>query len=423
MSYNKLKVWGYTANIQGFDLVVDPVNGTSFSPRNQVQSVSRSIGFFGTSNPFWKSQIRNHVSATTNANGDDITSHVDYLFAQGQMTYIGNDPHRGETSKSVVYGYPVYDVYPSTASVPDSSKVTEVNNRAIRKFLQACHDAQGRIEAGQDLGELTQTIESIVNPLGSLRRHVLSYFTSVSKLRRKYKRFRDAKKAIADTYLEWTFGWNPLVADITDAYNALHKVVMTDAQVVSASASIDHTGSDQSWSPPSGSALTASGHLVVYSKYSIRYKGAVRNNNVNGFLPQSQIFGFLPSDFLPTLWELLPYSFVADYFINIGDVIDALCFRTSDLGWCVKTIRALTRYTYSVREYKLALTPSWRSDFLTYSGGNAVFQAKSFTRNGIDPRELVPQLQFHLPLSAKPWENISALLVSQHKKIVNHWPF
>jgi hypothetical protein len=49
--------------------------------------------------------------------------------------------------------------------------------------------------------------------------------------------------------------------------------------------------------------------------------------------------GLHPSNWLPTAWELLPYSFVYDYFANIGDIINAATVQQSDMTFGNRLIR------------------------------------------------------------------------------------
>jgi hypothetical protein len=44
-------------------------------------------------------------------------------------------------------------------------------------------------------------------------------------------------------------------------------------------------------------------------------------------------FGFSPEAFVPTLWELAPWSFLVDYFVNIGDILSGWSYGRTNLGW------------------------------------------------------------------------------------------
>jgi hypothetical protein len=42
-----------------------------------------------------------------------------------------------------------------------------------------------------------------------------------------------------------------------------------------------------------------------------------------------ELSGFDLKAFIPTVWEVIPYSFLVDYFVNIGDMLEAATTDTS----------------------------------------------------------------------------------------------
>jgi len=44
-------------------------------------------------------------------------------------------------------------------------------------------------------------------------------------------------------------------------------------------------------------------------------------------------FGFDWQTAVLTAWEIIPYSFLVDYFINIGDILEASLFNQTNLAW------------------------------------------------------------------------------------------
>jgi len=371
--------------------------------------------FVGVTNPFWKDQIRNGSNATTFAQGTRFTYENQWLSWRGTVVN-SRPPPTGYSVVESISGYPPLET-PPPGSVP-SDVVTEVNNRAISKFLEKAEAARSSIEAGQDFGELRESLDAIVNPLGSLRRHVLSYFPKVKKL--KGLRGPGLRKALADTYLEWTFGWKPLAQDIHDAHAAS---VLNDHPLVvpvSASASKEFASSTRLWNismnPSTG---VVKGSIRNTSRYSIRYKGAIRTGaDAQGRIGRDQSLQLDLPHFIPTLWDLLPTSFITDYFSTVGDRIRAACFQTSNLTWVARTERiiSLDEYTSSGAGNDFGV------DWITGSGGLSAcspwVSSTQFVRSPVNPYSLVPSLQFRLPItSIKPWENLGAILASNVKDL------
>lgn len=378
-------------------------------------SFVRSSSFSGYTNPFWKSQIIKGQNACTDANG------TRYLFDVGWFTALAdsNDDAKPPTRyKTEWYGYPSISV-PDNYQ-PDAPTITSVTNRAISKFFDRADAALSSVESGQDFGEIRQSLDSMIRPLNSLRSHVLSYFPSVKKLKGKYKKVPDLKKALADTYLEWTFGWRPLALDVADAYVGLqNRKRFFDIVPIKSSAKQDfHGSSDSGIIDTSGDGqlklwLTTQSNSV----YSVRYKGAVRTGAVNSQVSVSQVLQIDLPHFLPTAWDLLPYSFIVDYFTNIGDIIRAYSFRTSSVLWCVKTTRVENRKVF-VHEVRPDIPPTWKN-FASLPGvSHSSCSQVSFVRTSVDAAYLRPKLNFSIPTSAKPWINLGALMLARSLPLV-----
>lgn len=120
-------------------------------------------------------------------------------------------------------------------------------------------------------------------------------------------------------------------------------------------------------------------------------------------------FGFRLDEFVPTLWELIPFSFLADYFINIGAVIDAYSLNTSNVRW-------LAMGEFSSNNLENEVIPT----FLPAAGWtyheNSIQLGKPTTkrvivksRKPISTADLMPSLRFKIPGSSTQWLNIAAL--------------
>lgn len=369
--------------------------------------------FTGQTNPQWKAQIARGENATTPASGVkyDITS--PWVTAEAEW-WNGIDGVSSRVDRDEAFGY-LPQFWPTLGS-PTQSDIADATNRAIRRFIEKANAVRSSVEAGQDFGEYHQTVRSFVRPCESLRQHVLSYFPLLKKVKARYKGVKALRKALTDTYLEWTFGWNPLVSDIADAYVGLTNKGF-DLTPISSGAKVIYDGLTNRTLNDVGSGLFyIRGDTRIVSEYSVRMKGMIKSGRINGSLPVLQSLQLTPEFWLPTAWDLLPYSFIADYFTNIGDIIRAACFVTSSLSWGVKTVRNVTNSVTSYSFQPTQFTGVYNTQFCLAS--NPKSSIVSFQRGAIGESDLIPTFRFSLPVSFKPFENIAALMSSNGKGLV-----
>lgn len=117
---------------------------------------------------------------------------------------------------------------------------------------------------------------------------------------------RDESKRAASTYLEWVFGWKPIIKDIGDAVDTLQKEF--PIKPISDGAS---GVSDQKFGVwPYGSDDFET--FLVHTRVGI--KAVVKTSNPN--LALANELGFVnPAQIA---WEVIPFSFLVDWFIPIN---------------------------------------------------------------------------------------------------------
>jgi len=374
--------------------------------------------FTGDYLPEWKSIIKRGGNATITASGFYTSLDPGFLDLFATFLYVP-DGH-----SQAVYGFqgiprPLHWRAVEKA-VPDDV-IAEVTNRCIRKFLEASDSVRSSFEAGQDLGEWKQTRDGLIHPLNSLRKFTLQHLTKVSKLSRLIRHKRDLSKMVADTWLEFKFGWNPLASDVGAGYAAFtNNRNKPNVQTISVSA----RGSFSDFEEPRNLIQSISvGEIYCRTRvtgyYSVSMKGAIRTSASNGSISVPQLLQLDAEHFVPTIWDLLPYSWIADYFANIGDVIRSYSYNFGNLAWGKRTIRTVHQYDWLYSMLLDNYSPDFflllsRNDTTVNPSGSAV----TFQRGPISPSDLIPQFRFSLPLgSLKPWENLTALMLSKQSDI------
>lgn len=166
-------------------------------------------------------------------------------------------------------------------------------------------DVQGLVS----VAELGKTLSMLRSPMAGLQ-------DLVSRVRRRNPRlsFRQAAEA---SYLEFRYGWRPLlyeIESITKAVSKEYRNRLTSRAMRSASDS-----ASTSWITGSESAIK-----IQYSQTTtrdVRVRCGVLYEHTLAF---EDVWGVRLSDIPAAAWELVPYSFVVDWFTNVSSYLNAV---------------------------------------------------------------------------------------------------
>lgn len=335
---------GERLNWEKSDYNLQPTAGI----RTKTLVVTRSRT--GSGVPNWKAKIQNQQNASSNLTGQYETFSstgpglTKVTFEKDALGFWGNSQGR---PASTYYNQAVYD--PAAWEQPSRNHAMLFNwgstadGRASNQYLSAIRQKYTEFSSGSFFGEFKQTLQMIRSPGEALTRSIKDYMKSLNKAKRLYK--HDWHKAIPGLWLEQSFGWKPLMMDIQNAFDAANSLLEQEHVV-----RIKGSGKDQKMvaqssyqSSPDGQGFSS--NIIQHVNYRtvetdmVRYYGAIRVRAATTSSERWARFGFTPDDFLPTAWEILPWSFLADYFASIGDFIGGLCTRTSDVYFTSKVQR------------------------------------------------------------------------------------
>jgi hypothetical protein len=296
---------------------------------------------------------------------------------------------------------------------------TSVSNRAETSFLKQLYNKQTTFAGGVFLGELKEAIHMIRSPAQALRSGFKNYLNDVSRLRRgrgkmSYSRLQ---QAVAGTYLEHAFGWAPLVNDIDDAMKAASNALNYRCPVdrVYARAKDNYNVLENTSFIDNLGYQIGTYRWVTNVAYEVSYVGGFYvRSDASGV---STDFGVNLRNFVPTLWELVPWSFAIDYFSNIGSCLEALCADTSQLFYCAKGIkRTSTRTLVWVETHNnFVITRPDKPHVFIREVSSLAVQKKTVQRQAVTISTMGPSLRFSFPgLFSRQSLNLSAL-VAQSK--------
>lgn len=320
---------------------------------------------------------------------------------------IGGNPYGPGEGHYYLDGVPS-SVITGITQDPSTIGTSDADLQAKSRAVSQVKDLYNAFQGGVFLGELRESIRMIRNPAMALRSGIDSFFRSVKK-RTKMKSLREANKVIAGTWLEYQYGWAPLASDIESAcetaYGLGRHFVTKRFRATGKTQSM--AVSHRTYTIPSDS-VTWRWEIRIESEAQVNYSGSVAGGNVNAAPPMYQTWGLGLRNVIPTAYELIPYSFLVDYFSNIGGIIDCLSYCSGNLAWMSKSIK---RRRHSYITGLVLLNPS--SDITNHgeNNGGTSLEWVSFTRNILVPSafELLPPLAFKLPGSSTKFLNIGAL--------------
>lgn len=262
---------------------------------------------------------------------DDNNNHS-FSWAVKNNLVIMSDCVKSKWERSYTSGFVTASSNTWTGTVTDdvtgsiSGCPTLPTNLAIdggKLLLQAYGKMNGSaIVSGELLNDLGATISMLRRPFRGakeLLNHMIKY-----RSKRVGKTAKSAMKASADAWLEYRYGWKPLILDANSIIKEVHKKreLCKVLRLVARAGGSDSLTTSYDWSATalqkcSGSCtLTRTVRCGVGVLYDL--KPRTTTNQLN------QTLGTRSRDLIPTLWEIVPYSFVVDWFTPIGPWLGAV---------------------------------------------------------------------------------------------------
>lgn len=377
-----------------------PNNGSAGTSQLQSSAIYWSEVQSGSGVPDYRGKIARVQDATSSYSRTGVVSIQPGSF----LSTVGfTNPTWG--GKEVVSGY----LPEQLPGVVLSSKAYEL---ALGNFLKEAGEAVSPFKGMVFLGELRETLKMLKSPASSLRNGISTYLKR-ARLQQRRHGAKLAIKGIAGMWLEYALGLQPLLGDIRDAALA-YKSFENEYKYYRA------FGKGTSSAP--GLAETSSGLMgdrTYYLQDSIttrstvvRFKGVAAHkiNNVDLMRADeiARLSGFTLAEFVPTIWELIPGSFLADYFSNIGDILNSIHGLTADWRW-TSVAQESTASKESKRRLNAELLKKAGLDY--WSGGTRtpqILTVKNYDR--WEPQLRLPTLVLELPPLGFQWATMLALV-------------
>lgn len=359
----------------------------------------------------WRKLIASGENATTSLSGvrwylSPSVSNLDHSVTHRTF------PEHVTNARIVLSGQLLVPEFPSGTSMPTLGlAITSADNQALTRYYSNLNAVTTHFKGAVFSGELRESLTMIRHPARALRNGMSSY---LSALKRGGRRLPKSKREsfVRKTWLEYSFGWKPLINDIDGAISAFYK--SRSARPIFEM--VKGTGRDEAVSDTPGAVQidVGAGHQLVHDHHReeevfVKYFGIQRSDGRG--VADSHSYGFKPEEFVPTVWELIPYSFLVDYFTNIGGILSSWSYRFVRNGWTAKTVRTSYRYNSANATIIPVFTTYPQATYMHETGGSpgsAFYEAVSVQRiPNVVPG--LPTLELRVPGRWDQWVNIVAL--------------
>ena len=225
-----------------------------------------------------------------------------------------------------IYGN-VAQYYANRANFPQHFKplgdLTSLETRMIDRAIVSVYSKMKspKFDGLTNLGELKETIKGILNPMSGVK-GILKKLTK--KPVRSYR-----KKSSSNTYmahvnsqwLEYRYSLMPLVLTIQDGLKAATWKLQGSGYMTQVTHSGERVRYPEVMSIHNGVDFYIPVKFILKTESDVRVGASIASQlNIN----EQNFWGLSLMDIPSTAWELVPLSFVGDWFFNVGDWIRAV---------------------------------------------------------------------------------------------------
>lgn len=373
-------------------------------------------------NPKWKQIIEDGGNATTAMTAWDQSVNI----IPGFTKYTFKDSstiERLDTGCSII-NFPLWSNDPFMGgNIPQSqidAAVAQATSRTYAKVRAYQTPFEGQIFAG----ELKEIFALVSHPLQKATKltdellRVLSADRSRTKFIKgaAYGDYKPLSKSVADIWLEYRFAVLPLFSDISSllvlaaevANRREYETIRSyGSSVRSLSQNISTTTSHGWIRGVNTTDYIYTAENIIRCGLTARFLDSI-DYSVNPWVNSVNDVMSVPV----TAWELFPFSFLLDYFVNIGDIISSSVVSQSALSYTSNSIIT----TVEVRQASLStyIDDSRIGSIIATEPKIVTTKSRYVKRSG--GLLGIPPVTFSLPGSAVRYGNMAALITSWYSK-------
>lgn len=393
-----------------FDYTYDP---SAVIPEKKTITYEPSVSIESTSkakdeDSFKKIVRSGTIKMTPLSNSETITRNkvimLDQVNAVISFPHVSGDPSRNLGYQSHIAKWIECFHWDRRPNVPEFIPVLEVPD--IESSVNAAKSsvissAQSSFDALTTAAEGKEAIEMIVGALRAVRHPLTSFINAAKALK--------SPKEVSSLWLQYRYGIMPLVMTVKDALALLDQ---REAIFLTERSNENGNSNESSYDGPYT-------HIYAEDRHDFLVRGISKARYATSQLQLADQININP--FL-TGWELVTFSFVIDWFLNVGDFIQAKTMSILDVS--EQRVNAYSVTTRSTRRlYYHRAKPNYVKERVdgpyshifryNYQNGPHLLreiEQRTYDRYLFSPDEV--KLQLNPSMNWKRWADSLALAIS-----------
>jgi hypothetical protein len=288
-------------------------------------------------NPNWKDRIKRgeNVSSYYSCSGGLITEAIpgeSLLVYRYPTSYdLNHVPNSWGYAREHFVGF----ARAPLEALNPSGSLASVQNAALSRAHKRVTAEVSHLNGWTVVGELKETIAQLRRPAAAIRDLMNKYLQSAYNRKKRIKNIRspigrkEYLDALSGTWLEISFGLKPLLSDTKDIAEAIARFSMRPPKRVRIRATALEAVPEYYDYGTTASIDGFNGRFTrIRMDQSIRYENSCQyivfmNGKVEApsgpLRSLTDVLGFTPENFIPALYQVAPWSWLLDYFTNVGD--------------------------------------------------------------------------------------------------------
>jgi hypothetical protein len=217
----------------------------------------------------------------------------------------------------------------------------EATTNCLNKLLK------DKAAIGASLGEAHQTINAFAALVTDGARYLNAFKHGNLRAIMRRNGGKSLPKSISDAWLQYSYGWAPLAADIAGAQSNVHRAISKGLALSAKSGANFETAYERSELPGDYNERTVVKHFTLCELGAVMDNPWILYLNTFGLINPASI-----------AWELVPWSFALDWFMPVGKTLEAC---TATVGLVFNGGRVTEHREYGIsREYVPGRRTAWR---------------------------------------------------------------